>query len=90
LEAAQILINHIEPNRAELEAACTTELFAAEAANQLVKEEGISFREAYHIIKTEPDISKSLKLNEMMKKYTHLGSPGNPGISVLRNRLDGV
>jgi len=87
LEAVQILISNIEPNRETLEAACTSELFAAEAANKLVKEKGVSFREAYHIIKTDLDISKSLHWSEMMKNYSHLGSPGNPGIEELKERL---
>ncbi len=87
LEASQMLIRHIEPNRNEMEAACTSELFAAEAANKLVKEEGISFREAYHIVKTDPEISKMLHWSEMINKYTHLGSPGNPGIKELKNKL---
>ena len=87
LEAVQILISNMEPNREVLEAACTSELFAAEAANKLVKDEGISFRDAYHIIKTDPEISKSLHWSEMMKNYSHLGSPGNPGIEELKERL---
>ncbi len=87
LKVTQILIRAITPIAQNLEAACTSELFAAEAANQFVKEKGISFREAYHIIKTDPDISKSLHWSDMMEKYTHLGSPGNPGLKELRNRF---
>ena len=90
LEAVQILISNMEPKREVLEAACTNELFAAEAANQLVKEEGISFREAYHIIKTDPDISKSLHWRDMMRNYSHMGSPGNPGIEKLKEKLNSL
>ncbi|TVR15118.1 MAG: argininosuccinate lyase [Balneolaceae bacterium] len=90
LEAVQILVSNLEPDREALEAACTSELFAAEAANKLVKEKGVSFREAYHIIKTDPDITKSLHWSEMMKSYSHLGSPGNPGTEDLRERLNSL
>ncbi|MCC5940865.1 MAG: argininosuccinate lyase [Balneolaceae bacterium] len=87
LEVTQILIEAITPNSKNLEAACTSELFAAEAANQLVKEKGVSFREAYHIVKTDPEISTSLHWSDMLEKSTHLGSPGNSGIKELRKQI---
>jgi len=87
LGAALLLIEHIRPNKTNLEQACTSELFAAEAANKLVKEEGISFREAYHRLKQNPELVSEISLDELMNEFTHLGSPGNPGIAELKAQL---
>ncbi len=81
LNVSQILISGISIDQKKLEAACTSELFAAEAANQLVVEKGVAFREAYRVVAGESSISKGWSANEVIKKYTHLGSPGNPGLS---------
>lgn len=87
LEAARWLISSITPQSENLMKACTRELFAAEAANRLVKDEGMSFREAYRIIKENPDSIPVQSPEEMFKEYSHLGSPGNPGLSLLRQEL---
>ena len=87
LEAARILITHLTPNQKNLQEACSAELFAAEAANKLVKEEGISFRDAYRRIAENPSLYESVSLNEILKQYTQLGSPGNAGVQRLRNSL---
>ena len=87
LNATQILISHIEPNKVKLEEACTSELFAAEAANLLVKERGMSFRDAYRQIAENPNQISGLTAEKLMQEFTHLGSPGNTGLSGLRERL---
>ncbi len=88
LEATRWLISSITPNPENLRRACTPELFAAEAAGALVKNEGISFREAYRIIKENPERIPKSTPDEMLKEYSHLGSPGNPGLSALKKELD--
>lgn len=90
LKATQILIEHINPNEKNLKAACTNELFAAEAANKLVKEEGISFREAYRKLKKNPALVSGINLEDLMKEFSQLGSPGNPGISELKTYLKNI
>lgn len=87
LKASQILIEHITPNEENLKTACTNELFAAEAANKLVKEEGISFREAYRELKENPDLVTGINREDLMNEFSQLGSPGNPGISELKIQL---
>lgn len=90
LAAARLLIENCEIEAARLEAACTPELFAAEYANILVKQEGISFREAY---KKAADTSRAadpanaLQPATMMQACQQLGAPGNPGLKRLRNWL---
>ncbi len=80
LELSTLLIERVKPDEAKLKAACTNELFAAEYANSLVVEKGISFREAYQKVKNNPDSLKGLTAEKMMKKYKQLGSPGNVGV----------
>lgn len=87
LKATQILISHLEPNKEKLEEACTTELFAAEAANLLVREKGMSFRDAYREIAENPERMSGLTAEKLMQEFTHLGSPGNSGLSELRYRI---
>ncbi len=88
LEAAQLLIENMQPNQKQLEDACTSELFAAEAAYQLVKNKGISFREAYMNLKENPALVSEINREDLMKEFTQLGSPGNPGISELKDQLN--
>lgn len=87
LDAISILISAIRPNNQAIKDACTQELFAAERANQLVKNKGYSFREAYLEIKNNTGEEIDITLSEMMNMYSHLGSPGNPGLDRLADEL---
>lgn len=87
LEMTQLLIESITVNIDEAENACTQELFAAEAAYQLVKQEGLSFREAYKKIKENPDKIPVYPAREFLGKFTHIGSPGNAGLEALTKQL---
>jgi argininosuccinate lyase len=87
LKATQILLTHLQPNKQKLEEACTSELYAAEAANLMVKEKGLSFRDAYLEIAENPGKVSGLTAKNLMREFTHLGSPGNPGLSELRKRV---
>ncbi len=84
LQAVDDLIASCEVNTENIKKACTSELFAAEAANLLVTEKGISFRDAYKEVASNPEYCKELNVETLMKKYTQLGSPGNPGLEKLR------
>ncbi|MEX0944237.1 MAG: argininosuccinate lyase, partial [Balneolaceae bacterium] len=88
LSAGRLLIQNLKPNTENLKNACSSELFAAEEANKLVKEKGVSFREAYQIIKETPENNTTLNWTEVKNQYTHLGSPGNPGLKELRKELE--
>lgn len=87
LEAAELLITHMKPIKENLAEACSSEIFAAEAAYNLVKTKGMTFREAYRYIGDNPDEVEDISAEEILKKYTHLGSPGNAGLGMLRERL---
>jgi argininosuccinate lyase len=87
LEAAQLLIQAVRPDRDALEEACTHELFAAEAANELVREEGVSFRDAYRAVAENPELMSSLSFDKLFGQFRHTGSPGNSGLQVLKQSL---
>lgn len=87
LEAAILLIKNLTPLPENLQKACSSEIFAAESANKLVKEKGISFREAYKYMKENPDNVVITDWNTIKNQYTQLGSPGNPGLEILRDLL---
>ncbi len=88
LKASQLLISGITPNRDDLEEACTPELYAAEAANSLVKEKGVAFREAYRIVAEDPEQTAGLNPADLLQQFTQLGSPGMPGLDHLSKRID--
>lgn len=90
LDMARLLIESITVNVDEAQKACTAELFAAEAAYQIVKKEGVSFREAYKKIKENPEEIPVYSADEFLNKFTQLGSPGNPGYTILKNKLDRI
>lgn len=87
LKATQILISNLNPIKKNLQESCTTDLFAAEAANLLVKKEGIPFRDAYREIAKNPKMTTELSIEKLMKEFTQLGSPGNTGLSQLKSRI---
>jgi len=89
LQAAQLLISAIIPHTDNLNEAITNELFAAEAANKLVKEKGVAFREAYQTIAEDRESKGGCTVSNVLKEYTHIGSPGVPGLSNLRDRVQG-
>jgi argininosuccinate lyase len=87
LEAAELMITNMKPIKEKLAEACSSEIFAAEAAYDLVKEKGMTFREAYRYIGDHPEEVEDISAEEILKKYSHLGTPGNAGLEKLRERL---
>lgn len=79
LDACTLLVESMLINKEELKEACSAELFAAEEAYKLVKDEGMSFRDAYRKIK-ESGSGTSIDPHQKLKESTHLGSTGNPGL----------
>lgn len=87
LNATSIMVGHISPNKEELAKACSGSIFAAEKANALVKEKGFPFREAYRAVKNDDEQRDEVSVSDMMKSYTHIGSPGNTGLNELKKRI---
>ncbi len=87
LDMSRLLAEHLEPVREKLTAACTPEMFAADRANELVKQ-GMSFREAYHQVKQGNEHQPDIDPAENIKTKTHLGSTGNPGLERLRGKAE--
>jgi argininosuccinate lyase len=87
LDAACLLIENVKPNEEKCRNACTAEIFAADRANRMVMDEGISFREAYQRVGNNPDEGTETDLDGFLKNYTHLGAPGNAGLSKLKSMM---
>lgn len=87
LDMSRLLAEHLEPVREKLIAACTPELFAADHANELVKQ-GLSFREAYHRVKQGKERQSDIDPVQNIKSKTHLGSTGNLGLDYLRQKVE--
>jgi argininosuccinate lyase len=88
LKASQLLISGIYPNRAILKKACSSELFAAEAANKMVQKKGVAFREAYRMVAEDPEQTAGLNAIDLLHQFTQLGSPGLPGLDRLKRRVE--
>ncbi|NBC27348.1 MAG: argininosuccinate lyase [Bacteroidetes bacterium] len=90
LEAMALLVSHLQPNRQVLADACSGDIFAAEAAYEIVKRENLSFREAYKKLAQNPKLTKGLTTEKVMENCSHLGSAGTPGIGRLRTMLNSI
>ena len=90
LSACRLLIRHLTPLQKNLEQACTSEIFAAEEANKLVKLKGYSFREAYLEIKSSAKKAEEPDWNHLFESYTHLGTPGNSGLKALKEWINKI
>jgi argininosuccinate lyase len=60
-------------------------IYSVEEVNRLVKQ-GIPFRDAYHEVSSEIDKGRYRPGRD--HSYTHLGSIGNPGVAVIRSKLE--
>lgn len=89
LTMATALIENIEPNEDKLRAAFTPDIFAADKANQYVKE-GMSFRDAYLKVKENLSELEQENLDQNLKSKKHLGAPGNLGLEKLEVQLKNI
>ena len=69
--------------------AFSPEVFAADAANELVGD-GMPFRDAYRKVGLDLDGLSERDPVENIKSKTHLGAPGNLALDVLAGRLDAL
>jgi len=89
LKAMSIVIKSIHPNEKRLIDDMTPELFAAHKAFEMVKKEGISFRDAY--VKVGANLDK-LKIDQkeivsMLKESKHQGGTGNLLLNNLKKEI---
>lgn len=80
IKVASVLINNISPDKEEMLAGLTPEIFAAHSTFKLVAG-GMAFRDAYNEVGKNPE---NYKINEdiemLLKKSTHIGGTGNLGL----------
>ena len=86
LRVAGLYASRLEVNRDRLEAACSTELFAADRANSLAQS-GTPFRDAYRLVAADPAAQDAGDLVARLHARTSEGAPGNLGLSQTRRRL---
>jgi len=87
LEIAGCLIDNLSPIEANLRAAFVPNIFAADAANEMVKN-GIPFRDAYLEVGNNLGDLTLVDIDENLKSKTHLGSTGNLGLELLQQQLN--
>lgn len=85
INAANLLINNITPNKEKLKKSLTPEIYATHKALALVAE-GVPFREAYQAVGEDiSDITESEI--DTLKQSTHIGGTGNLGLKKYAARL---
>jgi argininosuccinate lyase len=101
LEICTLVASNLSVNTANLVAACTFELFAADRAYELAEREHIPFRDAYRIVgkavTAQIDEARAAgqslpteSLDELVQRLharTHLGGAGNLGLEQTYQRL---
>jgi argininosuccinate lyase len=82
LEAAGLTVNSLAVHRKKLESAFVPEIFATDAAMELVAD-GLSFRDAYRQVAENIDALSARDPAESLKARTSTGTPGNLRIDVV-------
>jgi argininosuccinate lyase len=78
LSVLQVFLEGVKPNKSNILKAIKPDIFAADIANQLVKNQGFNFRDAYQ--KALEHVGEHVTLEmclENLKSKKSLGSPGN-------------
>ena len=89
LEVMSIVFTDIIPNEKEILKKISPEIFAADIANDLVKKEGIPFREAYQLaMQKVKDVKIDPKKN--LRSKVSPGAPGKLHISQIQKKMDRV
>ena len=87
LEVVGVVLENVTPNKKNILEKLNPEIFMADYANELVKNEGMTFRDAYKqasdtFSEYTPDIDKNLE------SKVSFGSPGNIGWKYYEERLE--
>ena len=86
LDVINLYIDNIKPKAENIKEKISKEIFAADIANNLVKEKNIPFREAY---KKALDELKYYKIDyeKNLKSKISIGAPGNLGLKYYKKRI---
>lgn len=97
LEICALVVGSLNVNSERLIAACTFELFATDRAYELSSAANLPFRDAYRIVGAEvtaqldrgqmPPVESREQLVQRLAARSHLGGPGNLGLSSIRDQL---
>ncbi len=80
------LMKQVSFSKERCEAAMSSEVFAADIANQLV-EQGMPFRDAYRKVKEELDTIKIDDPYKFINTKTHTGGPGNLALQLFQQQI---
>ena len=87
LEICGLALRGLSVNEAALRAACSPEVFATDAAYDLVRQ-GTTFRDAYRQVAADLEALAAVDLASALAERTHLGASGSLGLADLRTRLE--
>ena len=83
LQVMALFVSGLEPQEAQLRAACSPQLFATDRAYDLVRQE-MPFRDAYRLIASQLETLEPMDPNEQLRMRTHIGAAGNLGLDETR------
>jgi argininosuccinate lyase len=86
LEICALAVAGLTPNEAAMRAACTPEVFATDAAYELVQQ-GVPFRDAYRQVAANLAALAAVDPAPALAARTHQGASGNLGLAMLQQRL---
>jgi argininosuccinate lyase len=86
LQVCALYVQGLEPNEAQLRAACSPELFATDQAYALVSR-GVPFRDAYRQISAQLHDLPPMDPTEQLRWRTHVGASGNLGLEETRAQV---
>ena len=82
----QLTVENLAVHEDSLRAGCTPEIFATDAALNLVAD-GMSFRDAYREVGVNIDKVSAMSIDEIIASRTAPGSPGNLGLDRVYSEL---
>lgn len=88
LSVTLLLVETLEIDRKRLAESIDPRIYSVDNALRLVKDEGISFREAYHRVAAHPTTEKGGDYAELIAARSSFGAPGNLCLSALRTRIE--
>lgn len=88
LAVAAAAVPTLQPVREKILAALTPDIYATDEAYRLMREQGLTFRDAYVQVGKHLDQVVTPDHDGTVRNRTHLGSTGNLGLDRLTARLD--
>ena len=88
LEVVCEFIRGLHIDQDAIEKAIKKDIFAADMANEMVENEGVSFRDAYVKVGQSLDEVKDFNLEKNIKSKKSLGSPGNLDLNYYKKILE--